>query len=182
MRIMALDCEFNQPSQTLIQIGAVIGDLKTGKIVAEFSRIIKTEELIDPRIVELTGITQEMVNDGTSLLSAYKELAEFRKQNKANKQVVTWGDGDLRQIKVQVQKVIDKPPNEWWDLGFRFYDAKTIFQAFRLANWKPTKGGLAKAMENIGLIFEGIQHNALYDAKNTFIIFYKLLCAMKDRT
>lgn len=180
MKILSLDLELNQPSRTIIQIGACIFDPKTARIIAEFNRIIFTHEEINPFITELTGITQKDVAQGSDLKSAYLDLCRFRRKYQANKQVLTWGDGDLRLLKEQVFKAHKNNEESFkWDLGFRFFDAKTIYQAYRIFKEAPTKAGLAAAMENLGMPFEGREHDALCDAKNTAKIFSQLLWNFK---
>jgi len=176
MKFISLDLEFNQPSCTLIQIGAVIFDPKSGEIADRFSRIIHTTERLAPYIIELTGISQDQVDNGMDLKQAYVELCLWKKKNKAHKQTVTWGTGDVRALKEQVTKRYAKTGDELvWEFGLRDYDAKTIFQSIMLAQGHTTKAGLGTAMQVLGLEFEGRAHDALVDAENTAKIFMFLI-------
>ena len=172
MNILALDLEMCQPSGTIIQVGAAIGSLKTGKVIDTFSRIVNPHEVVSPFITELTGITQEQANNGTSLIGAYKELVEWKTKHKARKQIVTWGNGDHYVLKKQLGLHVD---SEGWALGHRFYDTKTLFQAIMTAKNKKTKMGLAGALAYYGIQFEGRAHDAKFDAANTFALFYKII-------
>lgn len=166
----------NQASGTIIQIGAVAFKAKNGEILGRFSRTIKINERINPEIVILTGITQEMVDAGVDLKQAYVDLCEFRKKYKVSKQTVTWGTGDTHTLKTQVASAYNAAQKEFiWDLGFRFFDTKTLFQAIRLSKNETMKAGLSTAMKIAGLEFEGRAHNALVDAENTAKMFSFIL-------
>jgi len=176
MNFISLDIEFNQPTCTIIQIGAVIFNKNTGEIVDRFSKVIHTSERITPYIEELTGISQEQVDNGVDLKKAYIELCAFKKKHKTHKQTVTWGTGDVKALKEQVTKVYANSGEELvWEFGLRDYDVKTIFQAMRLSKGERTKAGLGTAMEILGLKFEGRAHDALVDAENTATVFLHLL-------
>lgn len=168
----------NQPSGKIIQIGAVAGKIKTGEILETFSRMVKIDEPITQFITELTGITQEMNDNGISLLEAYEDLKKFRRRHKCHKQTVAWGNGDTRVLKEQVKALMPEGPDSWWDFGIRFFDTKTIFQAFMLANDISLKAGLAKALERLQMTFIGRPHDAKDDALNTFLVFHRLAAMM----
>ena len=183
MNLISLDLEMNQPSRKIIQIGACVFNSNTGEILNEFNKIIFTNEKIDPFITELTKITQEDVLKGSDLKSAYVELCKLRKKYQAHRSIVTWGDGDVKLLKEQVFETYKKDQEAFsWDLGFRFFDTKTLYQAYRIANDQSMKAGLSNAMTNMGLTFEGQEHDALCDAKNTAKIFCKLIWNLKRKT
>lgn len=175
MNVLSLDLEMNQPSGKIIQIGAVAGKIRTGEVIETFSRMVKIDEPITEFITQLTGITQEMNDNGVSLLEAYEDLRKFRRKHKCHKQTVAWGTGDTRVLKEQVKALMPAGPDTWWDFGVRFFDTKTIFQAFMLANDIGLKAGLAKALERLGMIFIGRPHDAKDDALNTFLVFHRLI-------
>jgi inhibitor of KinA sporulation pathway (predicted exonuclease) len=181
LNFISLDLEFTQPSCTIIQIGAVIFDPKSGQIIDRFSRIVHTTERITPYIIELTGITQEQVDKGMDLKQAYIELCAFKKKHKAHKQTVTWGTGDVRALKEQVIRKYQITGEELiWEFGLRDYDIKTIFQAMRLAKGESTKAGLGTAMQILGMTFEGRAHDALVDAENTANVFTFLMKKLRS--
>lgn len=177
MNMLSLDLEMAQPSGKIIQIGAVAGKIKNGEVIETFSRMVKIDEPISPFIIELTGITQEMNDNGVSLLEAYNDLKAFRRKHKCHKQTIAWGQGDTRVLKEQVREKMPTGPDDWWDFGIRFFDTKTLFQAYMLINEKSMKAGLSKALETFGMEFQGRAHDACADAHNTFLVFIKL-CEM----
>jgi inhibitor of KinA sporulation pathway (predicted exonuclease) len=171
MNYLSIDLEMSQPSGKIIQIGAVVGDIYTGKVVDTFSRIVNPKEQLAPFIVELTGITQKQVDSGTSLIGAYRELVQFKEKHKARNQVIAWGEGDMRVLRQQLAFLKD---SDEWVFGMRFFDTKTLFQSIMLGKRKSTKAGLAKALEQYGIPFQGQAHDAMFDALNTFVLFSKI--------
>ncbi len=65
--IVALDLELNQPSRRLVQIGAVLGNVRTGEVVSQFDLKVNPREPFSLRIAELTGISPQEVESAPSL-------------------------------------------------------------------------------------------------------------------
>lgn len=172
MKVISLDLEFNQPSQKIIQIGAVCGDAKSGAILDTFSVIVNPEEPLNPYIIALTGITEEQIlREGVSLLDGYLLLKEFYNKNKPEiRNPITWGGGDPQELRKQLGMDEDN-----FIFGRRWIDTKTIFQAYRLSQDEKIQAGLAKAMTRVGLQFKGRKHNAKDDALNTLVLYSFLL-------
>lgn len=175
MIITALDLEMNQPSNKIIQIGAVIGDLKTGEILSSLSLIINPHETLNPDIIKLTGILQEDVDAGTDLEIAYEALKNIHIGAKSFINPLTWGGGDSQFLRDQL-----KMNDEKWCFGRRWIDAKTVFISYCMANDLKFYGGLGKSLIKLGLKFDGQKHSALDDARNTFIIYRELLKRIKN--
>ena len=173
MILTALDLEMNQPSGKIIQIGAVMGDLHTGKILDRVNCLINSGEQLNPFITDLTGITDKMIyEEGIDIVDAYELLNSSHKKHNAFMNPITWGGGDSIELKEQLPKEID------WCFGRRWIDCKTLYISIRLANGQKLQGGLAKAMTKFGLNFEGRKHNALDDAYNTFRFYRRLVQLM----
>lgn len=175
---IAFDLEMNKPSGKIIQIGAVVGNILTKEVIKEFSVYVNPNEALDGYIIDLTGITQSEVDSGVSLEEAYLQLSEFSTSNKANINPITWGGGDsavlLEQLGGLGKFVGYKEPLHPWIFGRRWIDAKTLYVTHRAINNKHISGGLAKAMTKFGLKFSGKKHNAVHDARNTFIFYCRL--------
>ena len=77
MRCIAVDLEMNQPSRKIIQIGAICFEPDTGKIVAKFHMFVNPGEPISPEIIELTHITDEMVNFAPNIQAAAQAFSKF---------------------------------------------------------------------------------------------------------
>lgn len=165
--VTVIDLELNQPSQKIIQIGAVKGNIHTGEIIDDLMCIINPHEQISEYITNLTGITQERIDQGITLEKGYEYLKELHKGSFINP--VTWGGDDVKLIKEQLGKSYDGL------FGRRYIDTKTLFVSMRMAKGEQIAGGLAASMRKVGLKFEGRKHDALDDAKNTFKIYCELL-------
>lgn len=168
--MIAIDLEMNQPSRKIIQIGAVVGSLKSGEIIERFSRYVNPAESLNPEIVQLTGITQKDVDSGVYLPKAYSDLVSLMERTGAFCNPITWGGSDTEILRAQLDGAYNR-----WVFGHRWIDAKTVYQSYCLANDKPLQGGLAKVMTKFGLRFSGKRHNALSDAENTFALYRELL-------
>lgn len=173
----SLDLEMNQPSRSIIQIGAVIGNVTTGQILDKISIFINPHERIANHIVELTKITQEEVDNGLELEEAYEKLKKMHEKYYSFINCITWGGGDSQELLNQLKK--ENPGFDGWCFGRRWIDAKTLFISWRLANSQPIQGGLARSMLKVGLRFNGQKHNAMDDAENTFHMYRRMLCFLK---
>lgn len=168
--VIALDLEFNQPSQKIIQIGAACGDLRSGAVVGRFSQLVNPGEALDPRIAELCGIDPQDLVAAPDLQAAWCMVEAWlggfpdRQMNP-----VTWGGGDSRSLQEQLGAPDD------WAFGRRHVDAKTVFIAWRAAHLRPAVGGLKTSMKKLGLAFEGRPHDAADDAINAFRVYHRLL-------
>jgi len=171
MNFLVLDLEMNQPSGTIIQVGAVVGDLNTGSILESVCHYIYTTEIVDPFITRLTGITQEHLafHNTHSLTQSYETLRAIREKHQCHRNFVTWGHGDAALLRSQ----LNYP--DAWPFGDRIIDTKTIYIAHALRHDLRIVGGLAKSMTRLGLRFQGTKHNALDDAANTWRMFHKLI-------
>jgi inhibitor of KinA sporulation pathway (predicted exonuclease) len=177
INFLSLDLELNQPSNLIIQIGAVAGNLKTGEVVGRLSVFVRIPEPLNPYIVTLTGITEEMLEkEGVDLLDAYQQLKRFHEAHLCHTNPITWGGGDSREVQEQLltlyPNVFDK---ERYLFGRRWFDVKTTFQDWCFSQDIKMQGGLAKSMTKLGLAFRGRKHRADDDAYNTFVLKHELL-------
>lgn len=173
MIFTSLDLEMNQPSGKIIQIGAVIGDIKTGIIIEKMSYIVDSGEKLDPKIITLTGITQEVHDNGMDLQYAYALLESGHISHKSFRNPITWGGGDSLELRQQLGLERDS-----FIFGRRWIDAKTLFQSYCLSNNMKIQSGLKKSCHRMGVQFEGPAHDALQDALNTFKLFRVILSTM----
>lgn len=174
-KVISIDLELNQPSRKIIQLGYVIGNVQKGTILLERSLIINPHEQLgmlsdkNMHITELTGINQEMVDNGIELSEAYKIMCEDIKKHNPTSTPVQWGMGDSECIMEEL--------NLNWDTFVfrkRTFDVKALYQVYRLFTNQGVAAGLETAMNSLGMNFLGRPHDALADAKNTFLIFLEL--------
>ncbi len=191
--LVFLDLEMNQPSGRIIEVGAVVGDVVTGEIVDSLSYFVNPKEPISPFITELTTITDADVAAGGSVYEAYETLKAFCDKWGACRTLYTWGGGDSVELKKQVEAerpgVFDPPPVEndgtkarFFFFGHRWEDMKTVYKMWGTANDVVGKAGLEKALQRLGLAFEGTPHRARDDAANTWkvFMFFKVLMVDKE--
>lgn len=181
-----LDLELEQPNtnpQTpdsilstprIIQIGVVFFNINDHQVVHKKSWIINIQVPVSKFIKQLTGITQEQIDNGVSISEAHKELIELIKFYKAVTQPITWGVGDLEALRNEIL-YLGQP----WTLGRAELNIKSLYQIYSQLNGIKWRGGLASCMKRLGLEFEGNQHDALIDAENTRIIAIHLLANLK---
>lgn len=172
MKVMTIDLEMNQPSGTIIQVGAVVGDVTSGRVLDKICLYINPNETLSEEIVSLTGITQEQVNRGIKLEEAYLILKDMHTKHKCFRNLMTWGGNDADFLRQSL-----KMTNSEWAFGRRCIDIKTLYQFNQVMNGKSPQGGLAKTLHRLGGKFIGKKHNALDDAKNTF----QLAMIMKEK-
>ena len=165
-----IDLEMNQPSGKIIQLGAVVGNIRTGEILERLSVFVNPNEQLNPFIIDLTGISQEQVDSGVTLKEMYDSLYTLHKKHGSFRNFGQWGGGDSKCIKDALGM-----DDESFVGGRRELDVKTIFIGWRLSQGEKIQSGLAKSLIKLGLAFEGKKHNALSDAENTFRIFMALL-------
>lgn len=78
MEFVAVDIEstgFSHKYDSIISIGAV--HIKDGEVVGEFSELIYTTKVIPKKIVEITGITNDMLKDAQTYPIVLTEFLEF---------------------------------------------------------------------------------------------------------
>jgi len=170
--IVALDLELNQPSGRVVQIGAVLGNLRAGKVVSQFDVKVNPGEPFSLRIAELTGISPHEIESARGLAEAGQALAAWLAPRDSVRLLnpLTWGGGDTETLRSQLGV-----ESERWIFGRRWIDVKTLYVAWRMAQGKDISGGLARAMTKLGLSFRGRKHDALDDSLNTFRMYRALL-------
>ena len=175
---MSLDCEYLQPSGKTIQIGAAAYHLPTGELLGTFETYVDPKESISEYIVNLTGIKNSDVSGAPSIREAFEDLRLFHKKYKCFRNPLCYGAGesnDSSRIYNEAYPTdILRDENENF-MGYRVIDVKGIFQSIQLYNNKLVKGGLKDNCKLVGIDFEGEEHRALVDAKNTFRLWFHLI-------
>jgi inhibitor of KinA sporulation pathway (predicted exonuclease) len=179
MNFMAFDMEFNQPSNSIIQVGIGVYYLQSGELLEEYMRYIYQDEVINPEIIQLTGVKQEHVDGGIDFDQLHKEIIELHNKYNCFRNPIVWGGGDSRALR-NALGIDDKWEDDPYVFGRRELDAKTLFISWCMARDLNHKSGLAKSMTRLGMRFEGKKHDALDDAKNTFRIYRMLLKKMRE--
>ncbi len=178
MNIMVIDCEFNQPSGKVIEIGAAIYKARTGELIGTYQTYVDPQEPISKEITELTSITDDMVKGAISIEEAYLELKEFHAKHECFMNPIVWGSGVRNDSDMIYKQSQSKEPNF---MGYRVIDAKTLYQSYMIFHNKKVKGGLSTAIQKLGCKWDsrkGNAHNALADAMNTFTVWHQITKGM----
>lgn len=176
MNILCFDLEMNQPSNKIISLGACVGSLEKGAILASMHRYVQIDEVITPFIENLTGVTNDLVKTyGVPLEQAFADMIEMKTTNECLFHPYTWGGGDVSTLREQLG---DKAP---WPMGRRYVDVKTLWVSWALANGQNPSGGLAKICNRLGHPFQGQKHNAESDAINTFKVMHSMHNKFKEK-
>lgn len=169
MRVIIMDLEMNQPSNSIIQIGACVVGTKPLALTNDYFKMeVDCGEVLNPEITQLTGITQDSVDAALNTEDALKLWWQWVAKQNVGGRVWAWGS-DLWTI-VEQSKAAGVQPNT----KLRSLDLKTVFTLYRDVMGITTKGGLKGSMGTVGLNFFGAQHDALNDAINTARLFMKM--------
>jgi DNA polymerase III alpha subunit (gram-positive type) len=176
----SLDLELNNKSDgsipKIIQVGVCVGSPARPEEIQTRSWYIDPEENISPFITQLTGITDEIIQEkSVSHETVASELGEIIKENQCFCNPLVWGGNnkfsDASELKDEfTQRNIDFP-----FFGRRVVDVKTLYVFNQMVQGKSPSGGLRKSMLSYGLDFIGQSHNAEYDALNTLRFFFYFL-------
>lgn len=179
----AIDLELNKNEENktnrIIQVGVAISNISTPEDIKTFSWYLNPGEPITPFIQSLTGITDEIIQEkSVKHETVAQELGEILKVYNIHSSPIVWGSSngnDASKLKDEFnERNISFP-----FFGYRVLDVKTIFTFNQILKQRTKKSGLSKAMASYGLKFEGRQHDAAEDAKNTLRFFFHLLYRQK---
>ncbi|XP_047483508.1 ERI1 exoribonuclease 2-like [Penaeus chinensis] len=169
--------------QEIIEFPAVLLDVCDGKIVSEFQQYVMPMEqpVLSAFCTNLTGITQEQVDNGIPLGAClYMFSTWIRKMGEEYKVTfnanvsgkratfATWSDWDLGvclQYECQ-RKNLRKPEffNQWIDI-------RAVYKNF----YQRRPQGLAGALKDLGIAFEGREHSGICDTRNTAALVSRMV-------
>lgn len=150
----------------IIEIGAVMLDEQYQEI-SSFQSYVKPQynEKIEKQCTRVTGITTDMVADAPALWPVLQQFVDWCGTGELT--VYAWSDSDLRQLKRELnQKEIEcrevhRLCDNWVDFQRIFCDLLGIEKRVALKH----------AINAIQSEFDGEEHDALWDARNTAKIF-----------
>lgn len=162
--VVAVDIETTglDPSKDVIISIAAVKSIPDGQ-TSEFSRLIKIDRLLPQKIVELTGITRDMLNEeGVSIVMALSEMKVFIGNSVIVGYNFHFDEMFLKQA--LIEKDIEGLTNQTTDLMpivkrtnifLDNYRLSTVLAAYQIVKLRP--------------------HNALSDAKATLALAHKLI-------
>ena len=182
MNYISLDLELNNssdgstPNPKIIQVGISVGNLNAGIILTR-EWLIDPGENIYPFITDLTGIKNSDIKEkSVSLEVVASELSSIINKYQCFVNPVTWGAGDVTCLIKEFKESNIHFPH----FGRRELDVKQLFIFLMQAQNKSFKGGLSSAMHRFKLSFVGKPHRADIDAKNTLLLYFKILERQKQ--
>lgn len=149
--------EKRQRDSEIIEIGAVLFDTDYIPLDYIIKPIQYTE--LSEFCIKLTSITQQMVDDGISFVEAISKLANHAPID----EMIYWGCYDYRVLMQDCErhKIHFPFPHNHLNLKMMFAD--------KFNNCKGV--GEEKALEILGLQFEGTRHRGIDDAYNIYRIY-----------
>lgn len=148
----------------IIEIGAVKLDNSYCEVDSYKSYVKPTYGKITPHIIKLTGITDEMVEDAPLYKDAMDSFLSWCSDVDV---IYAWSENDLRQIKKEANLKeyghmdFDRVVSIWKDFQKEY--ARLIGTSRRIS--------LSDAVFYLGENFQGDEHDALWDARNTAEVF-----------
>jgi inhibitor of KinA sporulation pathway (predicted exonuclease) len=180
----SLDLELNnkqdETTPRIIQVGVAWGSPIRPEEIETHSWYLDPEENITPFITQLTGITDEIIQEqSVDHKTVAQELGAIITENQCFCNCVVWGGNnkfsDATELKDEfTQREIDFPY-----FGRRVIDIKTLYVFNQMVRGKSPSGGLRKSMISYGLDFIGQSHRADVDALNTLRFFFHFLQRQK---
>ncbi len=156
--------EKNICKNEIIEIGAVKLD-DTYTEIDSFKTYVKP--VITPvtgRITELTGITNDMVEEAPEFAQAMDMFVEWCKDADI---IYAWSENDLRQLNKE-RKLKDYENSDIITVVGKWHDFQKEYA--RLLGTK-RRIALSDAVFYMGEDFKGAEHDALWDARNTAAVF-----------
>ena len=163
-------------SNEVIQFGAVMLD-DSMQIVDEFMCYVKPEyTTITKNITSLTGIASEDLKEAPYFAKVLDKFLDWMGKEIEDTYIYSWSDVDEYQIRDEAREKgiidprLDIVFSHWNDFQKEF-GAKIGYSAQPIS--------LLNALASVDFIFEGKQHNAINDARNTAKLF--ALCEDKEK-
>lgn len=156
-------------SREIIQIGAVLVD-ENGKVTKQFNRLVRPEYgRVDSFIEELTGISQDAVEDAPLLAEALYAFVQWLPEG--NVTAVSWGMSDKAQLKKELSEKGIRM-NAMDRLFLHWIDGQKMFVQ-KVGGQYPCP--LAGALAAAGIESGGKAHDGLADAYYTALLLTRIV-------
>lgn len=156
---------FSPRLEKITEIGVM--KYQDGKVIDKFSCFVNPEKSIPPRVVEVTGITDDMVRNAETIDKVFPKLLEFIKDSVLVAHNAEFDVGFLRHVAKELG----------YEFDFTYLD--TLSLAYELfPEYKTYK--LGRIAKNLGIKFD-VAHRALDDVDTTVKVFKVMLDMLKER-
>jgi inhibitor of KinA sporulation pathway (predicted exonuclease) len=182
IKYFSLDLELNNKQDgttpKIIEVGVAFGSPVRPEEITRYNWYLNPEEKITDFITQLTGITDEIIQEkAVSHETVAEELGALILTWQCFANPIVWGQGDADELKNEFRERNIKFPF----FGRRIFDVKTLCVFQQMVQGKSSGGGLRRCMNSYGLQFEGEPHRAAVDATNTLRFFFYLLNTERKR-
>ena len=153
-----------------IEIGAVILG-ENGEITDRFKEYVKPvySKEVRKKFENLTGITTEMLADADTFQNAFARFVEWCGEQ--DYEIYSWSVNDLNQIQNEMKQKGMECTDEIRYMILHWIDFQDEFQ--KMLNFSRSPA-LDKALNAIGIQFQGRAHDGLTDAENTAKLYYEV--------
>ncbi|KAK7491855.1 hypothetical protein BaRGS_00016874 [Batillaria attramentaria] len=188
-------------TQEIIEFPAVLLNTTTGEVESEFHFYLQPQEhpTLSTFCRQLTGITQDQVDNGIPLSLCLRKFSHWLHQLSQEKSILMAGDpgrGSTGEEPTQPQNIAAFVTWSDWDLGVCLHyelRRKQIAKAPCFSQWIDLRAtytkfygrkpkGLNGALQDVGIEFEGREHSGLHDSRNTAKLAWRMIrdgCIMK---
>ncbi|NCA94719.1 MAG: exonuclease domain-containing protein [Epsilonproteobacteria bacterium] len=168
--LVFLDLEGTQFSHEMIAIGAVRAVLgKDGtirKLYPGFKRLVLAKNNIGKVVVQLTGITNEMLKkDGVTYRVAMEDFKKYVGRSFTKSLFITFGNHDLRIIAQSVSHNLDANKNDAKFIKENYLDLAAFISKY-IKDEKGNSLSLDNSLKIFNIEFDGTKHDPLDDARN----------------
>ena len=148
----------------IIEIGAVMLD-EEYRQCGEYRQYVRPlYGTIQPKITEITGITDDMLQDAPVFEEAIGAFLDWCGEDY---EIYAWGDSDLR-VLIGETDILPEPDERLLDIDLLWYDFQEIFmELLGLQNRISLQHAVGAAESG----FAGKAHDAMWDARNTADLF-----------
>jgi DNA polymerase III alpha subunit (gram-positive type) len=173
--LVCIDIEttgLNMANADIVQLAAIITDEMFKPIPGlEFNKYIKPlSSYREPNAMKIHEINEHILNSSPTLEEVLIMFENFCAENKI---LASWGNYfDIPFLYKQYEKINRKIP-----FSYKSIDLKSIAIWERAKDDIAINGNIKKMLKSLNADFDGVEHNALNDIKNTI----KLLNILKGR-
>ncbi len=150
--------------QEIIEIGAVMLDEDYREISTYRQYVRPLYGTVQPKITEITGITDDMLKDSPVFADAIGAFLDWCGEDY---EIYAWGDSDLRVLLGETD-ILPEPDERLLDIDLVWFDFQQIFIDLLGLQNRISLQHAVGAAENS---FNGKAHDAMWDAKNTADLF-----------
>nr|WP_304284503.1 DNA polymerase III subunit alpha [Clostridium paraputrificum] len=156
---------FSPRLEKITEVGVM--KYQDGKVIDKFSCFVNPEKSIPPRVVEVTGITDDMVRNAETIDKVFPKLLEFIKDSVLVAHNAEFDVGFLRHFARELG----------YEFDFTYLD--TLSLAYELfPEYKTYK--LGRIAKNLGIKVD-VAHRALDDVDTTVKVFKVMLDMLRER-